>query len=111
MTVSGNNKFNDLTTNDVGAVLFTSGTTNEFSAFSFTGSAGNVVTLGATTTAQATLRKPSTWYMGANSTNAGNNTGLTFAAGGGINYLSVSYINGVALGQTSTTNRNFFAFF
>jgi hypothetical protein len=30
--------------------------------------------------------------MGANSTNGGNNSGLIFSAGGGIDYLSVSYI-------------------
>lgn len=95
LTISGSNKFADINTVDVGAVLFTSGTTNEFTAFSLTGSITTTVTLGATTTSQATLKKPSTWYMGANSTNAGNNTGLVFTAGGGIDYLSVSYINGV----------------
>jgi hypothetical protein len=94
LTVSENNKFADLVTNDVGAVRFTSGTTNEFTAFNLTGTISNTVTLGASTTAQATLKKPSTWYMGANSIDAGNNTNLVFTAGGGIDYLSVSYING-----------------
>jgi hypothetical protein len=34
------------------------------------------------------------WYVGANSINGGNNTGLIFTAGGGIDYLSISDITG-----------------
>jgi hypothetical protein len=96
LTINDSNKFSDITNTAIGAVRFTSGTTNEFSAFNLNGTAGNLLTLGASTTSQATLGKPTTWYMGANSTDGGNNTGLTFTAGGGIDYLSVSYINGVA---------------
>jgi len=95
LTVTGSNKFSDITNTVIGTVRFTSGTTNEFSAFNLNGTAGNLLTLGASAASQATLKKPATWYMGANSTDGGNNTGLTFTAGGGIDYLSVSYINGV----------------
>ena len=98
LTVTGSNKFADITNtySATGAtsVLFTAGTTNIFTAFNLKGEAGRVCTLGSPTAAQATLQKSSTWYMGANSTDAGNNTNLTFTAGGGIDYLSVSYING-----------------
>ena len=110
LTISGSNKFANITNTAIGSVLFTSGTTNEFSAFNLNGASGNLLTLGATTTSQATLKKPTTWYMGANSTDAGNNTGLTFTAGGGIDYLNVSYING----QTTLVyngNSNFMVFF
>ena len=48
-----------------------------------------------------TLNKAGTWYMGANSTDSGNNTGLTFAAGSGIDYLNVSYITGTAVAVTA----------
>jgi hypothetical protein len=112
LTISGSNKFANITNtySATGAtsVLFTAGTTNIFTAFNLTGTVGKVCTLGSTTTAQATLQKASTWYMGANSTNGGNNTGLTFTAGGGIDYLSVSYINGTVAGGYAG---NFFAFF
>lgn len=113
LTISGNNKFSNITNtySATGAtsVLFTAGTTNIFAAFNLTGAAGAVCTLGSTTTSQATLQKSSTWFMGANSTNGGNNTGLTFTAGGGIDYLSVSYINGTVV---STVNYGgFFPFF
>jgi hypothetical protein len=48
--------------------------------------------------------------MGANSTDNGNNTGLTFTAGGGIDYLSVNYINGVST-AVYNGNSNFMVFF
>lgn len=112
LTITGSNKFSDITNtySATGAtsVLFTSGSTNEFSAFNLTGAVGKVCTLKATTTSQTILKKPSSWLMGANSTNAGNNTNLTFAAGGGIDYLSVSYINGLS---AFIGGGNFFAFF
>jgi hypothetical protein len=45
--------------------------------------------------------------MGANSTNSGNNTNLTFSDGSGIDYLNVSYITGTAVPVTA----NFLGFF
>ena len=107
----GSNTFNDITNSysATGAttLTFTSGTTTTLSQFTATGAVGKVLTLGASTTSQAILRKSSTWYMGANSTDGGNNTGLTFTAGGGIDYLSVSYINGAGIASTG----NFLMFF
>ena len=111
LTISDSNKFANITNTyaATGAtnVLFTGGTTNEFDAFNLTGQAGRVCSLASTSLTQATLRKPSPWLMGANSTNGGNNTGLTFAAGGGIDYLSVSYINGI----NTAPSGNFLMFF
>ena len=113
LTITGSNGFANITNtySATGAtsVLFTAGTTNIFTAFNLTGAAGAVCTLGSTTTSQATLQKSSTWYMGANSTNGGNNTGLTFSAGGGIDYLSVSYINGTVV--SAVNYGGFFPFF
>lgn len=113
LTVTGSNKFADITNtySATGAttVRFTAGTTNIFTAFNLKGEAGRVCTLGSATAAQATLQKSSPWYMGANSTDAGNNTNLTFTAGGGIDYLSVSYINGTVVGLAG--NGRFFNFF
>lgn len=113
LTVSGSNKFADITNTykSTGAtsVLFTAGTNNTFTAFNLNGEVGRVCTLGSTTTSQATLTKGPIWRVGANSTNGGNNTNLFFVAGGGIDYLSISYINGVA--TEATGGGNFFMFF
>jgi hypothetical protein len=112
LTVSGNNTFSNITnTVNVTTVLFTSGTTNIFTNFNLSGALASLVTLGATTTSQATLQKGSTWFMGANSTDSGNNTGLTFTAGGGIDYLNVSYINGTVVAPASGVGGNFLMFF
>jgi hypothetical protein len=111
LTITGSNTFSNITnTVQPATVLFTAGTTNIFTSFSLSGTAGNLITLGSTTTSQATLQKGSTWYMGANSTNGGNNTGLSFFAGGGIDYLSVSYINGTVV-SSYYGGGNFFNFF
>lgn len=100
VTVTGSNTFanftNSYSATGATTIKFTGGTTNTFTAFNITGTAGKVCTLTSTTTTQATLYKPSTWYMGANSTDGGNNTGLTFTAGDGIDYLAVSYIKGTS---------------
>jgi hypothetical protein len=110
LTVTGSNRFAAMTNTVIGSVLFTGGTTNEFTTFNLDGASGNLLTLSSTNTTQAILKQPSVWYMGANSTNGGNNTGLTFTAGGLSDYLNVSYING----QTTLVyngNSNFMVFF
>lgn len=104
LTITGSNKFANITNTVIGRVQFTAGTTNIFDAFNLSGTAGNLLQLGSTTTSQATLQKGSAWQMGANSTNAGNNTGLSFTAGGGIDYLSVSYINGTVVTPANAGN-------
>lgn len=112
LTITGSNKFADITNTAIGSVLFTGGTTNEFTAFNLNGATGTPLTLGSTNTTQAILTKTSTWYMGSNSTDGGNNTGLTFTAGGGIDYLAVSYINGqLSAAPSSTYYGNFFLLF
>jgi hypothetical protein len=111
LTITGSNKFANITNTAIGRVEFTGGTTNIFDAFNLSGTVGTLLSLGSTTTSQATLQKSSAWLMGANSTNAGNNTGLSFTAGGGIDYLSVSYINGTVVAPPATSTGNFFAFF
>ena len=112
LTISGSNKFAAMTNTAIGSVLFTGGTTNEFtSSFSLNGSAVSSLTLSSTNTTQAILKKPSAWLMGLLSTNAGNNTGLTFVASDGtMEYLTVSYINGQTT-VTYTGAGNFFPFF
>lgn len=112
MTITGSNKFANITNTAVGSVRFTGGTTNEFTNFNLNGtSTAARLTLGSTTTTQAILKKPSTWFMGSGSLDGGNNTGLVFVSGGGIDFLSVSYIDGQVAIPTVTYSGNFFAFF
>ena len=92
LTVTGSNKFANITNTAIGRVQFTGGTTNEFTAFNLNGVSGNLLQVGSTNTVQVTLKAPS-WNVGANSTDAGNNTGLSFTVGS-VDYLSISYVNG-----------------
>jgi hypothetical protein len=94
LTVTNSNRFANITNTAIGRVQFNAGETNIFTAFNLSGTAGNPLQLGSSTAAQTTLQKGGAWLLGANSTNVGNNTGLSFTAGGGIDYLSISYING-----------------
>jgi hypothetical protein len=100
LTVGGSNTFTTIS-NSVQPTTFTfnSGTTQTLTNWSVNGTAGNLVTIGASTTSAATLSKSSgtvssdylsisystasggaTWYAGANSTDGGNNTGWIFTA-------------------------------
>ena len=108
LTISGSNRFKNITnTVQPTTFTFTSGTTNLFDNFNISGTPGNLVTLGATSTSQAILQKTTGWSVGQNSVNNGNNTGLFFV-GGSPNYLSISYIRGVVVGPSPS---NFLVFF
>lgn len=102
LTITGSNKFADITDTAIGRVQFTGGTTNEFTAFSLGGVSGNLLALGSTNTTQVTLKKPTAWNVGANSTDGGNNTGLSFTAGGN-DYLNISYVIGVVVSTPTST--------
>lgn len=78
LTVTGDNKFYDITNTANGSVRFTGGSINEFTNFNLSGIGGNVLQLGSTNTTQAILRRSDNWNVGANSVDAGNNTGLSF---------------------------------
>jgi hypothetical protein len=100
LTITGSNTFSNITnTVQPASILFTAGTTNTFSSFSLSGTAGNLITIGSVTAASHTLSKASgtvssdylsisrstatggaSWYAGANSTDGGNNAGWVFTA-------------------------------
>ena len=109
LTVTGSNKFTNITNSAIGRVQFTGGTTNEFGAFNLNGVLGNLLAVGSTNTTQATLNAPS-WNVGIASTDAGNNTGLSFT-GLSPNFLSISYINGVVTAAPASGYGNFFLLF
>jgi len=100
LTITGSNTFSNITnTVQPASVLFTAATTNIFSNFSLSGTAGNLITIGSNIAANHTLSKASgtvsvsncsisrssatggaTWNA-ANSTDGGNNTGWIFGVG------------------------------
>ena len=104
LTISGNNSFGDLTaTTRPSTITFTISTTQTFTDFTLSGTAGNLVTINSSTAAtQATLSKSggtvsvgylsirdsnatggAGWYAGTTSTNVSNNTGWIFTAPSG----------------------------
>ena len=107
-TITGSNKFfaltnNTLNSNPATGVKFAGGTVNEFTDFSLNSGGGTYIPLKSTNTTQATLRKPTAWVMGQSSQNIIGNTGLTFGGPiGTLDYLQVSYINGIAGGNSYT---------
>lgn len=97
LTILGSNKFTNISNTAIGRVQFQGGQINEFtSSFVLNGTSGNLLQLGSTNTTAVTLKKPTAWNVGANSTDGGNNTGLSFTAGD-MDYLSISYVNGEVL--------------
>ncbi len=102
LTITGNNTFGTLNFSDVTnarSLLFTAGTTTTFGVFNVFGTVGKLMTVDSATAATHTLTKPSGtvssdylsvknslagggayWYAGANSTDAGGNTGWRFTA-------------------------------
>jgi hypothetical protein len=98
MIVIGNNTFQSFESlSAAGSVTFIFGETSTFGSFNMSGAPGNLKTLtagdgGYIPGTQATLIKGSPWLVGANSIDDGNNTGLTFVSGGGIDYLVISNI-------------------
>lgn len=104
LTVSGSNTFTTITNGVQPATFtFTSGTTQTVTNFNVNGTAGNLVTINATSTSAATLSKATgtvtvdfvnisystatggaVWNVGTNSVNSGNNTGWTFLPNGSL---------------------------
>lgn len=106
LTITGNNTIETLSNNTQPAtILFTAGATNTIRNFNINGTAGNLITIGSTTTSQTIIKKRNSWIL-TNSVDGGNNTRLIFSAGGSNNYILASYINGVVISPS-----NFFCFF
>jgi hypothetical protein len=110
LLVGGNNTFSAFESlSAAGGVSFILGETSTFGAFDVSGAPGNLKTLSAEdggylVATQATLLKSTTWFVGANSVDDGNNTGLIFTAGGINDYLAISNIIGGGSGTTYATD-------
>ncbi len=111
LTITGSNKFANITNTAIGTVVFTAGTTNEFLAFNLNGNSGTLLQINSTSTTPAILKKSSPWYIGNFSADNFTNINLIFTNGGGVNYLRPSYIEGQDTSVVVTYKGNFFAFF
>lgn len=105
LTITGSNKFNTLTNSARTFLIFTVGTTQEVTNFTYSGASGSVVRLYTNIPGQQATLKTASSAVGANSTDGGNNSGLTFT-GSSPDYLYVKDIAYQGFGGGS-----FFMFF
>jgi hypothetical protein len=113
LTITGSNTFGTLTNFARTNMIWTAGTTQEITTFTYSGASGNVVRWYTSIPGQrATLKQSATGgslaAVGTNSVNGGNNSGLTFT-GTSPDYFyvkDIAYSPNVILG-----NSNFFMFF
>jgi fibronectin-binding autotransporter adhesin len=107
LTIVGSNTFTTLSNTAYTYMIWTQGTTQTITNFNYTGASGSVVRFYTTIPGQQATLKTASSAIGVNSTDGGNNTGLSFS-GTANNYF---YVKDVAYLSSSTNNSNFFTFF
>lgn len=109
LTITGSNKFGTLTNTARTYLIFTAGTTQEATTFTYSGASGSVVRWYTSIPGQRATIKSSgaTLAVGANSTDGGNNTGLVFT-GTSPDYF---YVKDIAYSAVSLSGGNFLIFF
>ena len=107
LTILGSNKFNTLTNSARTYLIFTAGTTQEATTFTYSGASGSVVRWYTSIAGQRATIKTASSAVGTNSTNGGNNDGLTFT-GTSPDYFYVKDIAYLGLGGSGG---NFLMFF
>lgn len=107
LTITGSNKFGTLTNSAYTYLIFTSGTTQEVTTFSYTGASGNVVRWYTSVPGQRATIKTASNAVGTNSTDGGNNSGLSFT-GTTNNYF---YVKDIAYQSDVVSGGNFLFFF
>ena len=107
-TITGNNTFGTLTNTTYRHLVFTAGTTQTVTNFTYTGVSGSEVRFYSSVPGQKVTLKTDSNAVGANSVNGGNNSGLSFT-GASPNYFyvkDITYTPKVIFGTG-----NFFMFF
>jgi hypothetical protein len=105
LTISGSNTFTTLSNTAYTYMIWTSGTTQKITNFNYTGASGSVVRFYTSIPGQQATLNTASKAIGVNSTDGGNNTGLTFT-GTTNNYF---YVKDIA--YPPPNNPNFFTFF
>jgi len=108
LTINGSNKFTTLTNSARTFLIFGAGTTQEATNFTYSGASGSVVRWYTSIPGQRATIKTASSAVGANSTNGGNNIGLSFT-GSSPDYF---YVKDIAYSASSLGGGgNFFMFF
>lgn len=112
LTISGSNTFGTLTNSARTYMIWTAGTTQTITNFTYSGVSGTVVRWYTSIAGQrSTIKQSSTGgslaAVGTNSTDGGNNSGLTFT-GSSPNYF---YVKDIAYSASYNGAPNFFSFF
>lgn len=107
LTITGSNTFGTLTNSAYTYMIWTAGTTQEITNFTYSGASGSVVRWYTSIPGQrATIKQTSATAVGANSVDGGNNSGLSFT-GTSPDYFYVKDISYRGLGGGA----NFFMLF
>jgi hypothetical protein len=108
LTISGSNTFGTLTNSARTYMIWTAGTTQTITNFTYSGASGSVVRWYTSIAGQrATIKQATATAVGTNSTDGGNNSGLTFT-GSSPDYF---YVKDIVYLATYNGSSNFFAFF
>jgi hypothetical protein len=78
LTITGSNTFGTLTNSARTYLIFTSGTTQNVTNFTYSGASGSVVRWYTSIPGQRATLKGNSGAIGTNSVDGGNNSGLTF---------------------------------
>jgi hypothetical protein len=107
LTITGSNTFGTLTNSARTYLIFTSGTTQNVTNFTYTGDVSNVVRWYTSIPGQRATLKCDSSAVGTNSVDGGNNSGLTFT-GTSPDYF---YVKDIAYSANYNGGPNFFMFF
>jgi hypothetical protein len=107
LTITGSNTFGTLTNSARTYLIFTSGTTQTVTNFTYTGDVSNVVRWYTSIPGQRATFKGNSGAIGTNSVDGGNNSGLTFT-GSSPDYF---YVKDIAYSANYNGGPNFFMFF
>jgi hypothetical protein len=107
LTIQGSNIFGTLTNSAYTNMIWTAGTTQNVTNFTYSGASGNVVRWYTSIPGQRATFKGNSGAVGTNSVNGGNNIGLTFT-GTSPDYF---YVKDIAYSANYNGGPNFFMFF
>jgi len=111
LTITGSNKFANITNTAYTDVYFTGGTTQEFVDFNLNGiDAPNRLKVKSSNTTAVTFKKSTPWNVGADSIGMTDVSGFSYS-GTNPNYLELEYIHAELLAPVLVSSSRFLAFF
>jgi hypothetical protein len=111
LTITGSNKFANITNTSYTDVYFTGGTTQEFVDFNLNGiDAANRLKVKSSNTTAVTFKKSTPWNVGADSIGMTAVSGFIYS-GTNPNYLELEYIHAELLAPVLVSSSRFLAFF